>query len=56
MTETDKFNALFRLFADYFVDAAKPETDGRRDVLKAKVVHLLATRHAASGAKAEKGS
>lgn len=53
MTEDDKFRALYRLFADYFIDAEKPETDGRTDVLEAKVLHLLATPHRLTARDAE---
>lgn len=53
MTQQDKFKAAYRLFADYFVDADKPETDGRLDVLEAKVLHLLATPHGTTTHDAE---
>lgn len=53
LTEQAKFRALCHLFADYFADGEKPETDGRLDVLEAKVRHLLATPHRTTTPDAE---
>lgn len=45
MNETEKFTALYDLFADYFVEQEKPLTEGQAYALEAKVRHLLSIPH-----------